>query len=59
MPQENRPETVREAELMRQIAQKDRHIKQLHARLQRRDQPQPPSTPRPPSGSFDGDWMGG
>ena len=56
MPQANRPETVREAALMRQIAQKDRYIKQLQQRLKRRDQ-QPPSPPRPPGGGFDGDWM--
>ena len=58
MPKENRPETAREADLCRQLAQRDQYIKQLQQRLKRRDQP-PPPTPRPPGGGFDGGWMGG
>ena len=57
MPKENRWETAREADLRRQLAQRDQYIKQLQQRLKRRDQP-PPPTPRPSGGSFDGGWMG-
>ena len=60
MPQENRSETGREAELIRQVAEKEQRIKQLQqqvVRLERRDPP-PPRPSLPGGNPENGGWMG-
>ena len=55
MLQENRPKTVREAELIRQVAENEQRIKQLQqqvARLKRSDS-QPRIPPRLPGGGHE------
>ena len=59
MPQENRPETAREADLCRQLAQRINQLEHDVDRLKQRERTPPPTTPRLPGGGSDGNWMGG
>ena len=59
MAKEKRPDPVI-AELCRQIAELQEDNNRLEHQVDRLEQLQrPPSPPRQPGGSFDGDWMGG
>ena len=61
MRQEKRPDTAREADLRRQVAELQEDKNQLEHdvdRLQQRKRQPPRHDPRPQGDSFDGGWMG-